>query len=197
MDPASLVTISGLLGLTVQFLQERRGRSEKGEVATVEEYKEWLRRSEHQAVLSRLDRDAELAASLHVLLNQRSDQIDAQIKRLEENLSVALARLDNWSPLARGVAPAPQLSEQAVWFLRTINEHNASGMLELPPTFTDGVKYLPIGGSANIDPLEPRFIKDDLDQLVMLGLLTLESTPSGGRQFHITRAGARVGGMDA
>ena len=50
--------------------------------------------------------------------------------------------------------------------------------------------YLMDGGSGTITYNEPRFIDDDLDTLVYVGLLTLKTSPKGTRSFYVTRAAA-------
>ena len=44
-----------------------------------------------------------------------------------------------------------------------------------------------VGASGNLDVTDPRFIEDDLNTLVELGILRLKHGSKGTKQFVITR----------
>jgi hypothetical protein len=172
MDPATMTSISSVFGLMATFLQERQGRKEAQVQATRKEFIEWLNRKRHTLLLEHLQSNNELMLAIQHLLNTGQDELLERFDRLESMLALILGRSDGWGALAQSLIPNAGLSDQACSILRQFDECDASEV------YTDHdrglLKIYPLDGKHGQVPFklpERRFVEDDLEILVGLGLL--------------------------
>ncbi len=117
----------------------------------------------------------------------------AELNKITTGLAYHLASL---SGLATAVdAAAPQLSDQAIAFLRQCNASNASKAIEV--ISSGGHDYIFADAAGGLDINEERFLDDDIQTLVGLGLLILKFNSRGDNVITITRAGAALGQQPA
>lgn len=176
------VTIVSLLGVW-------KAESNSRETRSFQEYLDWLRRHEHNALVELITGNLELTSSLRHLIDQNHDAVMIQLEQLGATLASVAANLDEFAPLVRAISPTLPLSEQSIDFLRQLNAAGAKTLREINDL--DGAEYA-IEGAGSLQIYEPRFLDDDLGQLVDLGLLMVKQIPHG-RVFTITRAGALAG----
>lgn len=194
MEPVS-VGIAQIIGLVVEFLQERREQTK----ATIDEYKEWLRRKEHGQVLDALERNQGLVDALADLLAEGQAEIRDRLQRIDNVLSQVVKHVQGWERIARAINCRGELSEQSLDVLRQFNARGASRLIEAGSIRSGEKEYMFADGDRKTgDNLlrvsESRFIEADLATLVDLGLLLLDYTPQRhSSRFTITRAGAELG----
>jgi len=87
--------------------------------------------------------------------------------------------------LLKLLAPEQALSKQAVAVLIQFENSQASEMLEVA-MYSDGTLYMFIDGlQGQLNYTEPRFIQDDLEKLIELGLLRQRRNSEGRKVFHL------------
>lgn len=186
MEP-TLTTISSLTGLLATYLQERESKRTANERATLEEYKEWLRRAEHSEAVTLLQENRDIATAVQGLLSGSHDELLARFDRLESNLVTVLSSIPDWSAVTRALFPNGGLSEQAIDFLRWFDGSRSDKVIEVKSGA--GTLFIHEGRGEKFVPKEPRFINDDLEMLVQLGFVIPGFTSTGSPKFSITRSG--------
>ena len=193
MDPMTLATIVGLMGLFVSERRHLRAAASADEHSTVQQFQEWLRRHEHVAVLEHLEQNAALTRSLDAMLREQHDELLVRFRELDSILSSIATHLETFSAVAVAASPSGTLSEQAIEVLRQLEVAQATQFLEVKSGRSLVPHYLMFGGtSKEIVVSDPRFIEDDLQSLCALGLLREDFTSRGSRRFGVTRAGAML-----
>jgi len=92
---------------------------------------------------------------------------------------------------AKALSLKVDLSEQAIFILRQFVDSGDTEFFYSDWGNGQWSMQLCHGEQSQISVLEPRFIQDDLDQLVSLRLLTVEYNSQGTPIFHITRNAVR------
>jgi hypothetical protein len=183
LDPITAsTTFATLVSLFSDFLNERK------EVSS-DDYKkflEWLSENRHDEIKKLLEQNQATVTSIKVILNSQSSVILEKLRQVDNKLCSLLSTDNLFKSLVISIKPYSALSEQAVSFLRQIESAKASRVLqfnmmgELNYIFIDGV-------GENLEIMEPRFITDDLEQLLELGLLRLEHNSKGESIYVYTR----------
>lgn len=187
MDPAMLAAIVGLLA---QFVQERRAGKDAERQATLDEYTEWLRRGEHTQVLKAIEGNETLLAGVRELLNTGHQEIIERFNRLDRTLGSVLEHTAGWELIARSLNPPDRLSNQALTILMQMEEKQATFIQKV--LHSRGTPRILLSDRGALDVDEPRFLEDDLEQLLRLGLLSGTMTSQGTPRFVITRLGSEV-----
>ena len=188
MNPTeAATTFATLVGLVCNF------RQEKGEREALDHRKfiEWLEYHRHEELKQLIVNTAALRTEVDNLLRSDHALMLQKLDCIGEILVSLLSRLDEFRGLALAVAPNADLSEQAILFLRQFTASDADGLY-----YSDygGGQFslILLGGSGEqMSITEPRFIRDDLDKLTALGLLTVEYNSEGNPIYHITRNAVR------
>ncbi|WP_018861575.1 MULTISPECIES: hypothetical protein [unclassified Thioalkalivibrio] len=187
MEPITLATsLATIVGLMGTYRSERRAN----ESADLDDFLRWLSDHGFQELTAELERNTQLSVSIRALLRERTDVLLAQLGRLDQMLSALAAHVEVLGPLAQAVRPEEQLSDQAVSVLQQLESKESKGFLvsealNRPPIL------LSLDGEGQIDYQEHRFLEDDLQTLVGLGLLRLDYNSQGGSLYLATRAGSR------
>jgi hypothetical protein len=190
MEPITTVSaFASIISLIGVFKSERRAKDS----ATINQYVDWLRRCQHDQLANLIQGNIQLSQSLQTLLSQQHDEVMAKLRGLDQMLSDVASRTAIFKEIAGALPLSSRISDQAVSILRELNEANASQFAEIP-SFDGTCFQISDGKRGNIVITDERFIEDDLLTLCELGLLRLRQTSKGTRFFHITRAGAEVGG---
>ena len=183
MEPAA--GIASIVSLLRIFKQERGDRKK----ADHQSFMEWLEYHRHEDLKNlivntaalRTEVDKVLAAD-HALMLQKLDDIQIIIATL-------LSRVDEFRGLSLAVAPDAQLSEQAVSVLRQF-AHSGADILYYASYGAGQFSLQPDNGEP-FGVTEPRFLKNDLEQLAALGLFSVEYNSEGNPLFGLTRNGMR------
>jgi hypothetical protein len=179
-----IAEITTLLGLFAQFMQE------KANVKALkhQEFIEWLRYHQHEEVKNLIINNAALATEIDTLLRSDHAKMLQKLDQIGDILGKFLSRVDQFRGLTLAVAPNTNLSEQAISILRQFVESGESrldycdhGERQFTLEFDNGTK---------VEVTDPRFIGDDLNQLVALQVLTAELNSRGGF-YVITRNAIR------
>jgi hypothetical protein len=185
MDTSLLISV---IGLMATFAQERRGQSDSETQATIEDYKEWLRRGQHDTLIGMLDSNQELLVATDRFLRSGQEEILERLGLLEESLAQSLISTAGWAEITLSLNPKAWLSQQAVdilrWFDATGGSNavrsNTRGGVSLVPNGSGADEYKPVEESA-------RFFDADLETLVGHGLLIEGVGSEGSTIYTITR----------
>src|SRR6266404_2840735 len=104
-------------------------------------------------------------------------------------VATLLSRVDEFRGLSLAVAPDAQLSEQALSVLRQFVESGGESLIYV--SYGPGQFALQPDNGEPFGITDSRFLKDDLEQLLRLGLLTLEDDSDGSHIFRLTRNAVR------
>lgn len=184
MDPLSTATaFATVVGLVGNFAASRRG----AESATYEEFMSWLTERNHQELVALISSNSTTSISIKALLGETRDVL---IQRLE-SLDAAIAQLASgygaFRDLAESFYPDSELSEQAI---SLVEQFVSTGAVKvLPSRYIGGMVALHVvdGAGGQLKYTEPRFLDDDLNTLVELGLLRLDHNSKGQPLYVITR----------
>jgi len=197
MEPLSVASaFASVVGLLHLYKSERKARlSEKDEQKAddIQHFLEWLRRHDHESVVTMLQGNTEMFRSLEETLSHRHDEIAEQLATLDLVITSIADRLDLLGPVARMIQQETPLSDQAIGILQEMNAADASRFIKnrlgrggMQLRVMDGK-----GGSLAIP--DPRFLDDDLQTLCNLSLLSEDLSPQGLSIYTITRTGAALG----
>lgn len=126
----------GILLTLIQWLHAiQSGRKTTTEAATIQNYLEWLRRHNHEELVTAVESSAQAQARLEQLIFQRHDELlqmgDLILKAMSTNQQVLLAEFADVKSALAGilasisnapVAPGPKLSKEALEILRIAAE---------------------------------------------------------------------------
>jgi hypothetical protein len=185
MDPLSAAgTFSTSVGLVGQYKSSRNGPSGKN----FNEFLTWLIQSGQADLKSLIEANLGTTVSIKALLNtQRSDFLE-RLEKIKSALSAYASSIEGFRPLAENAKPKSLLSAQAQDFLCFYETSGAGALLEVQTLQRNEFHSLDSVGGWAAD--EPRFMEDDLNLLLLLGLITLTKKSKGGRIFHYTRRAA-------
>lgn len=126
-----------------------------------------------------------LRDEIQALLMQNSELILARVSEINRISSEILGRIDIFLGIAKTLPPIRILSQQAIDIIRIFYTTPEVDQL----VWVNGEEMLRLGHTEvaiTID--EPAFLPDDLNQLLLMGLLS-EQGIYGGRRFNPTRIG--------
>jgi len=187
MEPVltGISTVVSLFGLW-------KSQADRRKEQTINDFKEWLRRHDHQEALAQIENNAELVQALDSLVQRNHDEVMDGIANIEKVASTVAQHIDALRPLATAMPIKEQLSDQAVSILQQMNAAEASKFGEVK--WLGGSDYRMWDGErGSLTIEEPRFLEDDLRSLCELGLLRPDVGSKGTRFFYITRIGAAIG----
>jgi hypothetical protein len=151
---------------------------------------EWLEYHRHDEIKNLICNTAGLQGEVDNLLRADHAIIIEKLDAVCTTLASLLSQVAEFRGLSVAMVPEAELSNQAVHVLRQLVNSDAQYIIYTPLDSTR------VGFQLSNDELmqftELRFLKDDLDKLVSLGLLTAEFTGSDTILFHITRNAVRL-----
>lgn len=180
-----------IVGLLSNFKSERSS-------ADLGQFILWLKEKRHEDVVARIASNQAVLKQLTEILSTNHDVLLERFGVLDQLLSSAAARVEGFSGLAHAMHPQSSISDQAVSVLRQLVDSGAKLFMEHKITSGEPDEYILMEGAhGRIQYEEPRFLEDDLNSLVQLGLLRLEFASRGSRRFLVTREAVRfVRAMD-
>lgn len=190
MDPFAFATIVSLLASFQSGRECREGKKD------LESFKQWLIENNHSNMITIIDSNESLQQDLTSFMNQNHEKVMAQLSTLN-NLMVSLAsHMQGLGGIASHLTPNSGLSNQAVDVLR---QFVVSGCTKMHRFIS---RTLGVGSTDDylleceerpdsIEYSEPRFIEDDINSLVNIGLITLSKTSRDSITYTITRQAIR------
>ncbi|MBQ4814279.1 hypothetical protein J8M20_23125 [Pseudoalteromonas luteoviolacea] len=175
-------SLATILGLVCNFKSERR-------VRTDDEYSvfmEWLDAKRHMSVIDDINSNHQLSLSIKSLMKREHEEVMLQLQSINESLSLLSSKVFGLKDIARSIEPNIVLSEQVVSIMKQFYASEGSFFVEAKSA--SGTAYIMDGKGGSLIITEPRFVDDDLEQLINLGLLRLDYNKSGDRLFRLTRA---------
>lgn len=170
-----------IVGLLCNFKAERSS----GEIS---DFILWLKEKRHDDVAARIEDNLSLTTQLTEILSTNHEVLIQKLASLDELISSIATQVESFSGLAKAIHPHAELSNQALSVLRQLVDSGAKLFMEHKMMTGEANEYnLMDGAHGPIHYDEPRFIDDDLDILVRLGLLRLEYASQGSRRFLVTR----------
>ena len=174
-----------IVGLLAAFSSERNA----GESAGAREFLEWLTEHNHAELRRSIEQNQSTTISIKAMLNRGFEDIGEKLEGISNQLAILASRSDGIIDLATSYSQA-LLSDQAYKVLRTMEE-NASEYLLLLKSLTGPAQLLLVPGPQH-SVEEPRFLHDDLEMLLGLGLLNLGYSKNGEPLYRATRAGSQL-----
>jgi hypothetical protein len=190
MDPITAsTTFATIVGLVCNFRSERGDR----EALSHREFIEWLEYHRHEQIKEIICNTLHLQTEVDQLLRANHAEILQAVNRANVLLTDVLARLDAFAPLANRIAPARNVSDQAISILKQLRDSGAPEVAMLK--YIGGFQLSPFGygntGGA-MELSDPLFAEDDLNTLVEAGLLRPRMSSRGDMFYGITRAAVQL-----
>lgn len=186
MDPFAFATIVSLLAT---FQSGREGKKD------IESFKQWLSENNHSnmiTMITMINSNESLQRELTSFMNQNHEQVMAQLSTLND-LMISLARhMQGVGSIASSFAVNSGLSDQAIDVLRQFVVSGCTKMHRfisrtLGVVSTDDYLLESEKGADSIEYSEARFIEDDVNSLLNIGLITLSKTSKDSITYTITR----------
>jgi hypothetical protein len=185
MEPITTASaFATIVGLICNFRQERGAQ----EVLDHQQFIQWLNAHGLEAQKAFLLQNTNLLAEVDKLLREDRKLMLEKLDAIHATLANLLANVAEYRDLALSVLPNAGLSAQAVSILRQFVNSNSQYFVFIDHDFGSGLR---LQEGKQMEYTEPRFLKDDLENLAALGLLTREFNGSNYDTFHITRNASR------
>lgn len=150
----------------------------------------WLKEKRYEEVEASIQRNEILSKQLNQLLSINHNELVNKLNQLDILMSSIAGQMKEFSGLAKTIHADSIFSDQAISILKQFVKSGAKIIMERKVNTRSGADeyYLMEGGHGKIEYDDPRFIDDDFRSLVGNGLLTVNYTSQGKRQFLITRS---------
>lgn len=185
MDPISVAgNGASIFGLIHIF------KSEKGANDTLDEeaFITWLNDKRHTQIVEEIHDNHKLSLAIKALLKGNHDDVMEQLNLLSKTVGQIASGIAGLTDISDALVPIDnRLSEQAIGILCDLSKSGGSTMLET--NFMGGTEYEIMDGGGEINISEDRFVKDDLNSLVDLGVLSLDYNSKGELLYLLTRRG--------
>ncbi len=189
MEPITVATsFASIVSLLGQYRSEHGAKKQ----ADFNEFIQWLQESQHQDIKELLEINTKATISIKALLNEDREVLLSRIGELDNALAAYASNLEGFSGLASAINPEVVLSSQAISILRQFEVSGGSKMIQLKSL--GPVQYLFLDGNGQLEIEEPRFIEDDINILIELGLLRHDYNSNGESIYVYTRAASKLVG---
>lgn len=196
--------LATIIGLLCNFKSEQRAKTD-------DEYKDftrWLEDKRHKDIRNELEENHLLSLSIKSLLRQTNGELMLKLSSIDDALSKLTSRMTGFKEMGQALRKNEELSEQAVFLLKSMNTQSSYILAEVPcfgqtryglsddQTYSIFLTRLPGSGFTQselgwIENLDKMFIKDDIEQLLSLGLISSKKEHYGGMSYRITRNAAK------
>lgn len=171
-----------IIGLLCNFKSQHSSKD-------LNDFISWLKQKQHDDVVLSLQNNQLLLQQLSSLLSENHGKLLNRLNDLDVLISSVASHIKEFAGLARTLHPQLSISDQAVSILRQFASSGAKLFIERKFMNGHPNEYsLLDGGLGKLSYDEPRFIEDDLDTLVRMGLLRMDFASKGSRRFHVTRS---------
>ena len=176
---SAFTTIVSLIG---QFRGERSSQKQ----TDFNEFLEWLLKTKNEEIKYLIEEKSQVAEGIRKLLNEQHSTLITKLEQLENALASYANRIEGFSDISNALSLESRLSDQAFDIIHWMEDVGASSFLE--DSLTGETVFICInGGGKNFVPHDQRFIKDDLNTLLELGLLRHRYNKSGKNLYDYTR----------
>jgi hypothetical protein len=186
--PLTIATaFSTIVGLISNF------RQQKGETNALNHqmFIEWLEYHKHEDIKNLICNTTALQGEVDNLLRADHALIIAKLDAVSTALASLMSLAGEFRGFVSATLPAAEFSEQAVSILKQLADSKSS-YFSINKMRFGTLLCLETGGQIQYG--EARFLDDDLDQLVSMGLLSLDCDKNRNRYYRITRNGVRLVG---
>lgn len=182
MDPLTLsLAFASIIGLMSNFKSERKEKSDN----EFQEFIYWLDNKRHLQIKQLLEENKDFAEGVKNLLNRNQEDIINRLQEINNTLLLFSSKIDGLKEISHALAPNIEISDQAISILKQLEKSGGSYFVEMH--VFGGTLYQIMDADGDIEVPEPRFLEDDLIQLISLGLLIPDYSSDGHRLFRITR----------
>ena len=186
MDPFTAATAFATI---VQLLAIYKRELGEKPIADYRQFISWLEDHRLDQIKDRICNSPAIQDQVNILLRQDHAVILEKLDEIGVTLATLLSRVDEFRGLAATMVPSVEISEQAISILRQLV--NSKSQFFCRMQWVGGVSFhLEMGGQ--IKYTEPRFVEDDIDKLVSLGLLSLDYASNGAPIYRMTRETAKM-----
>ena len=187
MEPITAATsFASIVSLVGQYRAERSAM----ELVDFNDFIKWLQETQHQELKKLLEINTKATISIKALLNEDRELLLDKINSLDNALAAYASKFEGFYDLASAISPEAVLSGQALNVLKQFEASGASKMIPLKST--GPIAFLFLDGSGQLEIEEPRFIEDDINTLIDLGLLRHDYTSKGESLYVYTRAASKL-----
>ena len=183
MDAMTLsTTFATIVGLIINFKNERHSND-------IQELINWLNDNGQSRYVEIINQNTDLRNQISLLLHQNHQEILNKLTHLNEIMIGIASKIDGLQGFANSFQTNYELSDQAIDVLRQFVNSDCQEIWEMKLS-TGQIKnrnYILVGNGGNINYDEHRFIEDDFNSLVDLGLIASELSTKGTQKFKITR----------
>lgn len=183
MDAMTLsTTFATIVGLIINFKNERHSND-------IQELINWLNDNGQSRYVEIINQNTDLRNQISLLLHQNHQEILNKLTHLNEIMIGIASKIDGLQGFANSFQTNYELSDQAIDVLRQFVNSDCQKIWEMKLS-TGQIKnrnYILVGNGGNINYDEHRFIEDDFNSLVDLGLIASELSTKGTQKFKITR----------
>lgn len=188
MDPmTTAMSFATIVSLLSNFKSERSS-------GQLPEFITWLKERRREDVAASIEKNEHLASSLMEILALNHNELIGRFNALDQTLSSIASHMAEFSHLAAAISPNVVLSNQALSIVKQLVESGAKEFWELGAIGRPVPQYQLMGVGGSLEISEPRFVEDDLDTLVSLGILKFGYGGKGTKQYKITRAAVALAG---
>jgi hypothetical protein len=197
-------SLATIIGLICNFKSERRAKTDD----EYRDFTQWLEDKRHKDIWSELEENHLLSLSIKSLLGQNHDELMLKLSSIDGALSKLTSKMVGFKEIGQALRKNEELSDQAVSLLKLMNNQSSYILAEVPCSgqtrygLSDDKMYsifltrLPGSGFTQselrwIEDLDKMFIKDDIEQLLSLGLISSKKEHYGGMSYRITRNAAK------
>jgi hypothetical protein len=185
-DPLTTASaFATIIGLISNFRQEKGA----GEALNHQKFIEWLEYHRHEEIKNLICNTAALRGEVDNLLRADHAVIIEKLDAVSATLATLMSQVTEFRGLALTMMPGAELSDQAIEVLRQLVNSDSQYIIYMD---FDAGCVLQLQKGDQVGFTEPRFLKDDLDKLVGLGLLSPEFTDQHTTLFHVTRNAVRL-----
>jgi hypothetical protein len=184
MVPLQAAALFSTIVSLIRIFKQERGDRKK---ADRQAFMDWLDYHRHEDLKNFIANTAAVRTEVDSILSADHALMLQKLDGIQELVATLLSRVDEFRGLSLAIAPDAQLSEQAVSILRQFNDSGDETLAY--ERFGPGSFCLQTDQSEPFGITDPRFLQNDLEQLVGLGLLTVKQTSEGKPLFLLTRPG--------
>ena len=182
MDPLTAsTTLATLVGLICNFKQER-GANASG---SRQEFFAYLEHHRHEQLRDFITNTYHLSSEVDALLREDHAVILEKLNSINALLGTVISKIDGFQGIVHALAPESELSQQAFDILCALYDSTSNSMSELK---MHGYVLLCLHNGGQLRADDQRFLKDDLDTLCALNLLSRDCSSGGDAIYNLTRA---------
>jgi hypothetical protein len=183
-EPLS-TTFATLVGLIVNYRQEKSAK----EALDHQKFIEWLDYHKHEEIKNLICNTAALQNEVDKLLRADHAIIIEKLDAVNSTLASLMSQVAEFRGLALAMMPDSEISDQAISILRQLVESDSKFII-----YADYVNMvmLQLQSGGPVEFTDQRFLKDDMNKLVGLGLLTPEYSDRETVLLHVTRNATRL-----